>query len=114
MFVWVRPQTGVPFPSLRDGPKPPWNQPQVTLAPLSIVPMFGPDIFTVGLAWLAQLSKNGSGSPTTVPVWVVGLCEPMAPGSGTGAPWALTEVPPKVWPEIRLSAPGVDGPNTVS
>jgi len=47
---------------------------------------------------VSQMSPAGWGSPTTVPFGVTA-------GLVVANPW--------VWPEMRLSAPGVDGPKPV-
>ena len=63
----------------------------------------------------AQSSKAGSGSLITVPTpWLSGEASVYVPGAGTWAPvFESTSVKPWVWPEIRLSAPGVEGPNVI-
>ncbi len=53
----------------------------------------------VELSRESHISPVGCGSPITLPV-----------AAGTAPPSAVN---PCVWPEIRLSAPGVDGPNIV-
>jgi hypothetical protein len=79
--------------------------------------MFGPLIMPRLLVevWLLseQSSKAGSGSLTTVPT-PLGSGDWTTDGSLTGLPvLQFTAWMPWVWPEIRLSAPGVDGPKTV-
>src|SRR5260370_11191658 len=80
--------------------KPPWNQPQVTPFAFSRSPMFllwgSTD---VELSRVSHLSPVGCGSPMTVPL-----------AAGTALPSAEN---PWVCPEMRLSAPGLDGPNVV-
>jgi hypothetical protein len=80
--------------------------------------MFLPDIAARLFldVWLLseQSSNAGSGSLMTVPTpfW---SGEDTTPASVTFAcVTGSTAVPPCVWPEIRLSAPGVDGPKVVS
>src|SRR6266566_5319624 len=115
MFAFLWPQTANPALLVPLGANPPWNQPQVTPLALSRSPTFLPVAMATGLVvvWLAseQASKAGSGSPKTVPrpALLGGLT---APGAATGCPvLGLTAKLAPVWPEIRLSAPGVDGPN---
>ena len=80
--------------------KPPLNQPQVTPLAFSRSPMlrlFGS--IDVEVSRVSQISPVGWGSPNTVPPAVT------AKGRSGVKPW--------VCPEMRFSAPGVDGPNTV-
>src|SRR5262245_6610943 len=98
------------------GLKPPWNQPQVTPLRLSRSPMFVPSIAPRLLVdvWLLseQSSHAGSKSPMSVPTPApFGDCVMF----GADVIWWVTDVSataPCVCPEIRLTAPGVDGPNT--
>src|SRR2546428_506000 len=79
--------------------KPPWNQPQVTPFAFSRSPMFlsfGSTVVVTSL--VSQISPAGCGSPITVPFAVTA---------------GLVVAKPCVCPEMRLSAPGVDGPNPV-
>src|ERR1051325_6496817 len=92
------PHTALP-PLTAVGRKPPWNQPQVIPLALSRSPTFWPLITTLFGLTGEQSSSAGRGSPIT---------EPLAVLKGTEA-----GVAPWVWPEIRLSAPGAEGPNTV-
>src|ERR1700754_893490 len=109
------PHTANPL-ALPVGRKPPWNQPQVTPLSFSRSPMFLP-------SWIARLSVAvwflseqssyaGSGSLITVPT-------PLSSGEvtkGSDVGSCVTDVTacvPWVWPEMRLIAPGVDGPNVV-
>ncbi len=114
----VAPQTAwVPVPAYAVvGRKPPWNQPQVTPRAFSRSPTFLPvraaRLFDDVRFLLEQSSYAGSGSLITVPT-------PFASGETTAyesltvAPvFGSTACTPWVWPEIRLSAPGVDGPKT--
>src|SRR2546425_10654998 len=59
-----------------------------------------------------QSSSNGRGSPITAPV-VAALAT--LPSALAGLPFGLVgnKVPGKVFPETKLSAPGVDGPKVV-
>ena len=82
---------------------PPWNQPHVIPLAFSRSPTFLPDIVTVLSMPATQSSSAGRRRRS---------------GSGHNL---LGRVPardrllaPCVWPEIRLSAPGVDGPNPVA
>src|SRR5579885_500817 len=97
IFWCEEPHTALPFVVL-VGAKPPSNQPQVIFLAFSRSPMFGPLIAAV--APTEQSSNVGSRSPMTVPFSTL-LLVPVTTA-------------PCVWPEIRLSAPGVDGPNSVS
>src|ERR1700733_1163369 len=93
--------------------KPPSNQPQVMLAVFRRSPTFLPAISVVGAVVDEQMSPCGSLSPNIVkPPWpsatmllmvLVGLVPLLA-----AKPTA-----PLVWPEIRLTAPSVDGPKFV-
>src|SRR5690349_526964 len=98
MLAVLAPHTAVPeFTAV--GRKPPWNQPQLTPLALSRSPMFWPLIVMLLGLGDEQSSSAGFGSPITVP-----LATP--PGTDDGvAPW--------LWPAIRLSAPGVEGPKVV-
>src|SRR5579871_1498237 len=96
-FVCAVLQAATPFVTA-EGAKPPSNQPQVRCAAFNKSPMFTPLIAAVAPA--EQSSNVGSRSPMTVP-FTTFLLVPVT-------------VAPLVWPEIRLSAPGVDGPNSVS
>ena len=124
MFWCVAPHTANPVllsAALVVGAKPPWNQPQVTWCAFSRSPMFLPVMTPSALVavWLVseQSSKYGSMSPYMAPRPSAPYV-PMWPGAGTseltggttvvgpgGAAYALLSSP-----EIRLSAPGVDGP----
>src|SRR5258705_531152 len=118
MLLCCVPQTAKPAALVEVGLNPPWNQPQLTFLALSRSPMFLRGGGAGGLVgvWLApeQSSWGGWGSPYTVPrpALFSGLTPP---GSSPLAPvLGSTGKAPPVWPEIRLSAPGVDGPNVVS
>src|SRR3954466_1649207 len=91
MFRWVDAQGAIP-PTVAVGRNPPWNQPQVTPALLIRSPMLVPDICALRPE---QSSNGGAGSPFLVP-----FSMPFCGGPA-----------PLVWPAIRFSAPGVDGPN---
>src|ERR1700712_1952805 len=92
MLLWVAPQwAGAPV--VEGGLKPPWNQPHETLSAFIRSPMFWPLIEPLPDA---QSSSAGSGSEIMVPF-------------STPEPAAA----PCVVPAIRLSAPGVDGPNVL-
>jgi hypothetical protein len=89
MFAWVAAQLS----------NPPWNQPQVTPCSFSRSPMLRLLESTEAvLSRVSQASPVGWGSPITVPFEVTP---------------ELVCANPCVCPLIRLSAPGVDGPNTV-
>ena len=113
MLAWLAPQTGVPPEVVLVGAKPPWNQPQLTPLALSRSPTFRPLILTRGVAVVgaAVVERVGVAVDGAGPL---ASGEPTAPGSGTTCPAAFSGVAPPVWPETRLSAPGVDGPNSVS
>src|SRR5262245_25856750 len=96
IFWWLAPQTALPLVVV-VGLKPPWNQPQVTPLASSRLPTFVPLMAMVVPP--AQSSNVGVGSAITVPL------EPL--------PGILAGVAPCDWPAIRLSAPGVEGPNVV-
>ena len=109
------------------GVKPPSNQPHVFPAALSKSPMFLPVKYTVLVE--AQSSNAGSASPIIVPLRMsvsptnnVG----MPVGAAQSRPRSITHTmsvqlwlssdpggttTPPVCPEIRLIAPGVEGPN---
>src|ERR1700739_4406705 len=100
MFLCDVAQVAVPLVT-DDGLKPPWNHPHVIPLPLSRSPTFVPAIAAFGGVAMVQssLAAIGRGSPMIVPlVTLLGI-------SGVVAPW--------VWPEIRFSAPGVEGPKPV-
>src|SRR5262245_16359550 len=100
MLVWAVAQTAVP-PATEEGLKPPWNHPQEIPLALSRSPTFFPDIAAFAAEAMVQSSNSatGRGSPMIVPLATLSRM------SGVVAPW--------VWPEIRFSAPGVEGPNVV-
>src|SRR5215471_7566509 len=100
MFVCAVAHTAVP-PTTEDGRKPPWNHPQVITLALSRSPTFVPDIAAFGAVAIVQSSKSaiGRGSPMMLPFATLSGI------SGVVVPW--------VWPEIKFSAPGVEGPNVV-
>src|SRR5437870_4842742 len=87
-----------------SGRKPPWNHPQVMPFSLSRSPIFLPVSVTRFLPPVRQSSRAGRGLPIMVPSTTCVFRLPVS--STTLSPW--------VWPEIRLTAPGVDGPNVVS
>jgi len=85
---------------------PPLNHPQVTSAAFNKSRMFLPLIRTCNVVAEEHTSFNGSGSP-------IAVCPPLR---------SLMTEPPEipfvvatafVWPEMRLRAPGVEGPKTV-
>src|ERR1700732_3017179 len=89
-----------------DRLKPPMNPPHVTPALLSRSPILVPPIWTWLRVGLEQTSPIGSGSPTTVN-------EPsLPPSTSSPVPFRVLETP-LVWPETRLSKPGVEGPKVV-
>src|SRR5882724_3849319 len=96
-LVVLAPHTATPL-FTAVGRKPPWNQPQLMPLAFSKSPMFWP--LTVMLLALGeeQSSSAGLGSPITVPLATL-------KDADAEAPW--------VWPEIRLRAPGVEGPKVV-
>src|SRR4051812_38360160 len=96
MFWWLEPQIALPAEVTAVGRKPPWNQPQVTPLSLSRSPTFLPDIVALPEP---QSSSAGSGSPTIDESWM---------------PPAAAGLAPCVVPAMRLSAPGVEGPNELS
>src|SRR5262249_54027333 len=118
MLLWVVPHTGNPAALVLVGANPPWNQPQVMCRAFSRSPMFLPVTTARGLVevWLEgeQPLKAGSGCPSSLPrPLLFSVLTP--PGSGTLAPVVgSTANASPVLPEMTLSAPGVDGPNTVS
>src|SRR5262245_24381681 len=98
MFLWLVAQTATPF-TTDEGLKPPWNHPQVIPSLLRRSPTFVPDIAAFGAAAGVQSSAKGRGSPMMVPLSTLFAM------SGVVAPW--------VWPEIKFSAQGVEGPKPV-
>src|SRR6266566_5594406 len=118
MLACAAPQTAKPAVLVLVGLKPPWNQPHVMLFWSSRSPTLRPwsAARLLVLAWLPpeQSSNAGSGSPNTVPTpWALG--EPATDGSVTWAPvFGFTAMASLDEPEIRFSAPGVEGPNWVS
>src|SRR5215471_16922645 len=100
MLVWAVAHTAMP-PVTDDGLKPPWNQPQVMPFLFSRSPTFVPLIaaFDADVIVQSSFAATGRGSPMMVPLSTVLAI------AGVVAPW--------VWPEIRLSAPTVDGPKLV-
>src|SRR5450830_1839072 len=79
--------------------KPPWNQPQLTFFALSRSPTLTfLESVEVDVSRESHTSPVGCGSPMTDPFVVTAddVC-----------------AKPCVWPDTRLSAPGVDGPNVV-
>src|ERR1700755_312380 len=112
MFWWVDPQVALTVPSTAVGLKPPWNQPHVTPRALIRSPMFLLVFCRPTVVEPEQSSNAGSGSAMIVPLATLLPCEvsgvswePFGLGPGVIAPC--------VSPEIRFSAPGVDGPNCV-
>ena len=85
---------------------PPANHPQVTPAVLSRSPMFFPPISALNRVGDEHTSSSGSASLTSV--------SPPFPSPTTSelGPFA-DAITPFVRPEIRLIAPGVDGPKFV-
>src|SRR5882724_8392197 len=79
--------------------KPPWNQPQLMPFAFKRSPIFLPLMETVSR--VEHLSNAGCGSPVTDPATTSSAKNP------------TTLVAPAVWPEIKLRAPGDDGPNVV-
>src|SRR2546427_6757887 len=97
-----------------DCAKTPLNQPQLMPLAFSSSPTFLPDTVIWLTFWnlgfdATQSSSNGRGSPITAPV-VAALAT--LPSALAGLPFGLVgnKVPGKVFPETKLSAPGVDGP----
>src|SRR5260370_35481099 len=85
--------------------------------PFNRSPTFLPDTVIWLTVWnfgfdATQSSSRGRGSPITAPV-VAALA--MLPEALAGLPLGRVgnKVPGKVFPAIKLSAPGVDGPNVV-
>src|SRR5215470_3667261 len=117
------PGTAAPgTPDVVAGLKPPMNHPHVTPCSLSKSPTFRPVIVMYVRAFAGAAgdgnvqSSNageGRGSPMTEPTPVPSIAVtlpaalPVRPerSGASDAPW--------VCPEIRLSAPGVEGPNPV-
>src|SRR5262245_35424877 len=120
-LLCVAPQTANPVgesAAVTVGLNPPWNQPHVMPLRFSRSPTFVPSMaprLKVDV-WLvsAQSSHAGSGSLMTVPTPApFGDCTT----KGSDVMVCVTELTatmPCVLPEIRFTAPGVDGPNTVS
>src|SRR3954470_7673644 len=116
MLLCVAPHTAYPL-AVPVGLKPPWNQPHVTRRSLSRSPTLRPCIAArlSLLVWFLpeQSSHAGSGSLIIVPM-------PLASGEATAyasvvgsCVTGVSACTPCVLPEIRLMAPGEDGPNTV-
>src|ERR1700720_4205976 len=81
--------------------KPPWKKPQEMPAAFNRSPMFLPDMLKYEVVE-EQTSLAGSASLMSVkPPWPSGMTVPVVPT------WLMT---PLVWPEMRLMAPGVEGP----
>src|ERR1700674_571361 len=99
------------------GAKPPWNQPHEMPLALSRSPTFVPEIVIMlvpcnfGLV-RTQSSSPGRGSPMTEPVVFAPAMLPLAL-AGTPFGRFAPRVAPKVFPEMRFTAPGVEGPNVV-
>src|ERR1044071_5578940 len=106
----MRVQPEVPLLLVMFRSKPPMNEPHEMLAALSRSPMFLPAIRFWSPAGLEHTSLSGSVSPIIVqPPWpsaMACVAENIVNG-------LLGMIMPLVWPEIRLIAPGVDGPNCV-
>ena len=83
---------------------PPIKPPQEIPEALSRLPMFCPDMVRF-VVFDEQTSPFGSASLITV--------DDPAPPATIAKLAAVVPVAPLVWPEIRFSAPGVDGPNPV-
>src|SRR5215471_6048488 len=99
MFWCEVPQTAAPL-TTAEGANPPWNQPQVTSCAFRRSPTFLLLFDRAALDAVAivqsSFAATGRGSPMIVPLATLFAM------SGVVVPW--------VWPLIRLSAPGVDGP----
>jgi hypothetical protein len=103
-----------PCASVPVGAKPPWNHPQVTLLAFSKSPTLVPVAVimfvpcSLGLV-TTQSSYPGRGSPITEPrVAPLAMLPDALAGLLLGR--RATSVAPKVLPEIKFSAPGVEGP----
>src|SRR5215468_2520864 len=99
MLAWLDPQTALPS-TVEVGLKPPVNQPQLMLLALSRSPILWPLICSVvGLIApdASQSSCAGGRLAISVPLATALL------GADVLSPW--------VWPAMRLSACGMDGPN---
>ena len=83
------------------GLNPPWKNPQLMFLALSRSPTLRPVIIT--LSRVVQSSKNGCGSLMTAP----------AMESAPNGVERSAGIAPPVWPAIRFSAPGDEGPNVV-
>src|SRR5882672_9047295 len=118
-MVVALPQAREPSGFFPVSAKPPLNQPQVTDFLLRRSPMFSPDIVTRVLFAVPrtgvrrQLSKPGRGSPMRAPE----LRPPaIAPAGLPGVvPLAAkgSMLAPPVLPEMRLTAPTLEGPKLV-
>src|SRR5215469_2461676 len=93
----LAPHTALPLLFTEVGRKPPWNQPQLTPLAFRRSPMFRPLTVTLFGFGEEQSSNAGFGSPMITPFTT-------PPGTDRG-------VAPLVRPAMRLSAPGVEGPN---
>src|SRR5882757_11317749 len=94
----------VPLELVMVRSNPPSKKPHVTLAALSRSPMFLPDMLKFLLVE-EQMSPAGSASLMSV--------NPPLPSATTAVPGLTALITPFVCPEIRLRAPGVDGPKVV-
>src|SRR5207237_10430048 len=113
---WAEPQTGAPEAVAEVGLNPPWNHPQVTSLAFSRSPTLVPPIATLFRVGLAQASKKGSGSLTTVsPPCLTAV--PDGPGQPVQATLPTGKSPPQVAPKVlpatTSKAPGVEGPKPV-
>src|SRR5215467_482072 len=117
------PGTAAPgTPDVVAGLKPPWNHPQVTPCSLSKSPTFRPlNVMNVrGAAGAAgdgsvqsSNSGEGRGSPVTEPTPVASIAVTLPPALPVRPERSGASIAPWVCPEIRLTAPGVEGPNPV-
>src|SRR5579885_609810 len=104
--VLLRLHPVVPFELVTDRSKPPMNAPHEIPAALSRSPIFLPAIWTWLRVGAEQTSPTGSASLISVSPPLPSLTSKLLLG------FRLTAIP-LVCPDMRLSAPGVDGPNTV-
>ncbi len=85
--------------------KPPEKKPHEMFAAVRRSPMFWPPIVPCAPVEGEQTSPIGSAS-------LIIVSEPLPPSVSSPVPFNVSTTP-LVWPEIRFSAPGVDGPNVV-
>src|SRR5262249_33414499 len=105
--VVVRAHPVVPFELVIVRSNPPWNHPHVTPAAFRRSPMFLLLDVKKKLSRDVQTSPDGCPSPMALPP----AMSPAAAGRLWGPP--VPDTAPKVLPAIRLSAPGMEGPNVV-